>query len=127
MDRYSYLEIKEDIRVIASETVAAGANKNGGIGRAMVEYWLDPEVLKNNEPTPHIVKLLAAAAICESVSTPLSDTKKQCIIAIEWLVSNIQAEEFSRINSSSELHELLCSLLDGVALEEYLHKAAYYL
>jgi hypothetical protein len=60
----SYSEIRSDVASIAAETVTVGGSIEGGLGRAMVEYWMEPWVLLDPTPVPLPIKVAVAIAVC---------------------------------------------------------------
>ncbi len=63
MERYSYIDTKNDIASIVEETIKSGCSMKGAIARAENEYWLVGEALELPKPTSFKCKLLAAISI----------------------------------------------------------------
>ena len=63
MERYSYIDTKNDIASIMDEMIKSGSSMKGAIARAENEYWLVGEALELPKPTPFKCKLLAAISI----------------------------------------------------------------
>ena len=100
MDQYSYQEITDDVISLMNETIEHGNSIGGGLGRAVVEYWLGPLELKESEPAPYALKLLVAVSI-GSLRHQNNLELDELYSVVEWLVENIDASDVSLIDPGS--------------------------
>ncbi|CCN71981.1 hypothetical protein [Vibrio nigripulchritudo] len=95
----SYLEIREEIELLVSETVGMGCEFRGGLARACNEYWLDSLHLDGHGPS-YQTKFLAALAILkmslDNGITYENDLKEKAM----YLVAKLNENDIERLDDS---------------------------
>jgi hypothetical protein len=99
---HSFVQIKHDAASMAAEIVALGGTKSGGLARAGVEFWLEPDVLADALPTPLEVKFAAALSICSLRSEAGLPAEPEDQMLIRDLLSLIDAQSLVKSFSASD-------------------------